>query len=302
MSIDPSTRNAESTTSAGSQRPWCRWNAVSENPESSAVAPRAARAGASVPERGEVQRGARRTTGPSGSSCAWRDEAADDGAGDAADRVGRVEPLQHGAVRDRLDALALDVEEHVDETVADTRDREGDPERRRGQQGHTERTGAEREQCGGAQRAQREPREPRRDERHREDRDERQEREQQPHRPEGEVVERLHVHDEDDPDAPVLAERPVAGQQDGDATSLDVDIQRGSIGGRLHGGDMMPVYRRRSASFGRDVRCIVGDVGTDDHERRTDAELRVGPVPAASLLPATLRTIAARQRSSVVPA
>ena len=41
VSIEPSTRNADRTTSAGSQRPGWRRNAVSENPESTSVAPRA---------------------------------------------------------------------------------------------------------------------------------------------------------------------------------------------------------------------------------------------------------------------
>ncbi len=82
--------------------------------------------------------------------------------------------------------------------------------------------------------AEREAGEAWRDERHHHDRDERQQREQQTHLSEAQAVDRLHAHDEDHPEPPVLPERPVAGQEGRDAPPLRLGRGRGD---GLHGAD-----------------------------------------------------------------
>ena len=184
------------------------------------------RAGLRVPERGQEQADRAEHEADAEVGVRRGHEPADRRAGDPADRVRRVQPLQDRPVRDRLNALPLDVQEDVDQSVPDAGGREGEPQRAGRQERHPERAHAEGDQTDRAECAEGERCEARRDERHHEHRDDRQEREHRAHLPVAEVVLALELDHEDHPDAPVLTERPVPGEQRRDPSPFEVRVGR----------------------------------------------------------------------------
>ena len=153
------------------------------------------------------------------------DRTGDQGSGDATERVRRMHPLQHGLARPRLRSLCGDVEVDVDQPVADPHEREGEQDPRGRQVAHRERPRAQQPQRERDGRGQRERLEPWCDQQHHADGDEGEQRVVDADPRVADVVESLELEHQDDPHAPVLAERPIAGEQRPDL----------STGGRLAG-------------------------------------------------------------------
>jgi hypothetical protein len=115
--------------------------------------------------------------------------------------------------RPGLEALGGDVEEHVDEAVADPEHEEPAQEDGILAGGDEHRPGPHRPERQADRREQGKALQPRRDERHREDREHGKDRHLDARLPLGESVVAQVVREHDDPHAPVLSERQVSREQ-----------------------------------------------------------------------------------------
>ena len=155
MSIEPSTRNAKSTASAGTHSAGERESAEIEKTVSAPSRPGSVEAvrAFQMPVRARHAAAYARPTRKS--SFATRIRPAAGGARDAPQRVGRVEPLQHRAPRGDLGALGGHVQVDVDEPVADAHQREAHRDHAGGQVadgGGAHRQRQQRQRHAGAQR------------------------------------------------------------------------------------------------------------------------------------------------------